>query len=68
MHTSIYMCILVYRFMCLMYLWSTLVMWLECRFLFGGGAADAGTAAPNSASVCWRHQNETWIGIDTNTN
>ena len=41
MNTSIYMCILVYVSMCFMYSWSTLVMWLECRFLFGGLAADA---------------------------
>ena len=29
--------------------------------------ADAGTAAPTSASVCRRYRNEPWTGLESNT-
>ena len=35
--------------------------------LFGGGAADGGTAALTTASVCRRYRNEPWTWLDTST-
>ena len=40
---------------------------LLVKSLFGGGATDAGIAAPTSASVCRLCRNELWAGLDTNT-
>ena len=37
------------------------------QIAFGGGVVDAGTATPNSASVCRRYRYEPWTGLDTNT-
>ena len=36
--------------------WSRDFLYSTSHRLFGGGAADAGTAAPSSASVCQRYR------------